>query len=243
VLHLGRTGPVQPGRPRGWQRAPPAAGDDFDGLGAHSLRRANINRRQEVGDPCIGAFNIGGRGKLEMASEHTFVELKPQNAPNLASTDPGFASLSPTLPAASCGAQLGERRRLALPMAQRAEGRRLPGAAGGCGRCAHVAQDRPVAARWTEGGHPVSSAQRGPDVRKRGGTQGAVPVPRTLGLAQASAPAPHVAPLAAGWYRGGRCPPSAPRGGRTIACSPPRFAEGGSITIDPGRDPRYDWRQ
>ncbi len=56
-----------------------AEGCDFQGLGPHSFRRANITWRQEVGGSAIEASKIAGHSDLEMTSEYTFVAPERQN--------------------------------------------------------------------------------------------------------------------------------------------------------------------
>ena len=54
-------------------------GCDFEGLGPHSFRRANITWRQQVGGSAIEASNIAGHSDLEMTGEYTFVTPDRQN--------------------------------------------------------------------------------------------------------------------------------------------------------------------
>lgn len=56
-----------------------AAGCDFEGLGPHSFRRANITWRQQVGGSAIEASKIAGHSDLEMTGEYTFVTAERQN--------------------------------------------------------------------------------------------------------------------------------------------------------------------
>jgi integrase len=56
-----------------------AEGCDFQGLGPHSFRRANITWRQEVGGSAIEASKIAGHADLEMTGEYTFVAPERQN--------------------------------------------------------------------------------------------------------------------------------------------------------------------
>ena len=60
-------------------QAAEAAGCDFPGLGPHSLRRANITWRQQVGGSAIKASKIAGHSDLEMTGEYTFVTPERQN--------------------------------------------------------------------------------------------------------------------------------------------------------------------
>jgi integrase len=60
-------------------QAAEAEGCDFEGLGPHSFRRANITWRQEVGGSAIEASKIAGHSKLEMTSQYTFVTPERQN--------------------------------------------------------------------------------------------------------------------------------------------------------------------
>lgn len=57
-----------------------AAGEacDFAGFGLHSLRRANITWRQEVGGSSIEASRIAGHASTRMTEEYTVVQLKRQ---------------------------------------------------------------------------------------------------------------------------------------------------------------------
>jgi integrase len=52
---------------------------DFEGLGPHSFRRANITWRQQVGGSAIEASKIAGHSDLEMTGEYTFVTAERQN--------------------------------------------------------------------------------------------------------------------------------------------------------------------
>ena len=54
-------------------------GLDFPGFGPHSLRRANITWRQEVGATAIEASRIAGHASTEITEEYTFVQLKRQD--------------------------------------------------------------------------------------------------------------------------------------------------------------------
>jgi len=56
-----------------------AEGCDFEGLGPHSFRRANITWRQQVGGSAIEASKIAGHSDLEMTGEYTFVTPERQN--------------------------------------------------------------------------------------------------------------------------------------------------------------------
>jgi integrase len=51
---------------------------DFLGLGPHSLRRANITWRQEVGASSIEASRIAGQSSTKITEEYTIVQLKRQ---------------------------------------------------------------------------------------------------------------------------------------------------------------------
>lgn len=55
-----------------------AAGRDFPGFGLHSLRRANITWRQEVGASAIEASKIAGHGSVAMTNDYTHVQLRRQ---------------------------------------------------------------------------------------------------------------------------------------------------------------------
>lgn len=59
-------------------RAAKAEGCDFAGLGPHSLRRANITWRQEVGGSSIEVSKIAGHANVRMTEEYTVVQLKRQ---------------------------------------------------------------------------------------------------------------------------------------------------------------------
>jgi integrase len=56
-----------------------AEGCDFEGLGPHSFRRANITWRQQVGGSAIEASKIAGHSDLQMTGEYTFVAPERQN--------------------------------------------------------------------------------------------------------------------------------------------------------------------
>jgi hypothetical protein len=60
-------------------QAAKAEGCDFEGLGQHSFRRANITWRQQVGGSAIEASKIAGHSDLEMTGEYTFVTAERQN--------------------------------------------------------------------------------------------------------------------------------------------------------------------
>jgi hypothetical protein len=51
---------------------------DFLGFGLHSLRRANITWRQEVGGSSIEASRIAGHASTKITEEYTVVQLKRQ---------------------------------------------------------------------------------------------------------------------------------------------------------------------
>lgn len=53
-------------------------GCDFPGLGPHSLRRANITWRQEVGGSSIETSQIAGHANTKMTEEYTVVQLRRQ---------------------------------------------------------------------------------------------------------------------------------------------------------------------
>lgn len=59
-------------------KAAVAVGCDFEGLGPHSFRRANITWRQEVGGSSIEASRIAGHATVRMTEEYTVVGLKRQ---------------------------------------------------------------------------------------------------------------------------------------------------------------------
>ncbi|MBI4459649.1 MAG: tyrosine-type recombinase/integrase, partial [Acidobacteria bacterium] len=54
------------------------AGHDFPGFGLHSLRRANITWRQEVGASSIEASKIAGHSSVNMTNDYTHVQLRRQ---------------------------------------------------------------------------------------------------------------------------------------------------------------------
>src|SRR5205085_7625958 len=54
-------------------------GCDFPGFGPHSVRRANITWRQQVGGSAIEASKIAGHSDLEMTGQYTFVAPERQN--------------------------------------------------------------------------------------------------------------------------------------------------------------------
>jgi integrase len=60
-------------------QAAEAEGCDFEGLGPHSFRRANITWRQQVGGSAIEASKIAGHSDLEMTGDYTFVTPERQN--------------------------------------------------------------------------------------------------------------------------------------------------------------------
>jgi integrase len=51
---------------------------DFPGFGPHSLRRANITRRQEVGGSSIETSQIAGHANTKMTEQYTVVALNRQ---------------------------------------------------------------------------------------------------------------------------------------------------------------------
>jgi integrase len=55
-----------------------AEGCDFEGLGPHSFRRANITWRQEVGGSSIEASKIAGHSTFRMTEDYTKVQLNRQ---------------------------------------------------------------------------------------------------------------------------------------------------------------------
>jgi len=72
----------QPRRDSGVRQALKAAaaleGLDFAGFGPHSLRRANITWRQEVGGSAIEASKIAGHANTKITEEYTIVQLRRQ---------------------------------------------------------------------------------------------------------------------------------------------------------------------
>jgi integrase len=61
------------------KKAASAEGCDFPGFGPHSLRRANITWRQEVGGSSIEASKIAGHANTKITEEYTIVQLKRQD--------------------------------------------------------------------------------------------------------------------------------------------------------------------
>ena len=60
------------------KKAAAAEGCDFLGLGPHSLRRANITWRQEVGGSSIETSQIAGHANTKITEEYTVVQLRRQ---------------------------------------------------------------------------------------------------------------------------------------------------------------------
>ncbi len=60
------------------KRAAADEGCDFPGLGPHSLRRANITWRQEVGASSIEASKIAGHSTVRMTEEYTKIQISRQ---------------------------------------------------------------------------------------------------------------------------------------------------------------------
>jgi integrase len=61
------------------KRAAVAEGCDFPGFGPHSLRRANITWRQEVGGSSIEASKIAGHANTKITEEYTVVQMRRQD--------------------------------------------------------------------------------------------------------------------------------------------------------------------
>jgi len=59
-------------------QAAKAEGCDFEGLGPHSFRRANITWRQQVGGSAIEASKIAGHADVDMTADYTFVDIERQ---------------------------------------------------------------------------------------------------------------------------------------------------------------------
>ena len=59
-------------------QAAKAEGCDFEGLGPHSFRRANITWRQQVGGSAIEASKIAGHSDVDMTADYTFVDIERQ---------------------------------------------------------------------------------------------------------------------------------------------------------------------
>jgi integrase len=60
------------------KQAAAAEGCDFPGFGPHTLRRANITWRQEVGGSSIEASQIAGHAHSKMTEGYTVVQLRRQ---------------------------------------------------------------------------------------------------------------------------------------------------------------------
>ena len=60
------------------KRAAKALDLDFPGFGPHSLRRANITWRQEVGGSSIEASKIAGHANTKITEEYTIVQMRRQ---------------------------------------------------------------------------------------------------------------------------------------------------------------------
>ena len=77
---------------------------DFPGFGLHSLRRANITWRQEVGGSSIEASRIAGHASTKMTEEYTVVQLNRQDEltrriqMKLAAVSPPHPVATPTQP-------------------------------------------------------------------------------------------------------------------------------------------------
>jgi integrase len=56
-----------------------AEGLDFPGFGPHSLRRANVTWRPEVGGSSIEASKIADHANRKITEEYTIVQLKRQD--------------------------------------------------------------------------------------------------------------------------------------------------------------------
>jgi integrase len=63
---------------RSAQKAAAAEGCDFPGLGPHSLRRANITWRQEVGGSSIETSQSAGHANTKITEAYTIVQLRRQ---------------------------------------------------------------------------------------------------------------------------------------------------------------------
>jgi integrase len=63
------------------KKAAAADGCDFPGFGPHSLRRANITWRQEVGGSSIETSQIAGHANTKITEEYTVVQLRRQEEP------------------------------------------------------------------------------------------------------------------------------------------------------------------
>jgi integrase len=61
------------------KRAAAAEGCDFEGLGPHSFRRANITWRQEEGGSSIEVSKIAGHSTVRMTEEYTKIQLTRQD--------------------------------------------------------------------------------------------------------------------------------------------------------------------
>ena len=85
-------------------QAAEAEGCDFEGLGPHSFRRANITWRQQVGGSAIEASKIAGHSDLEMTGEYTFVTAERQNELTRRIQEKLCAAAKPGVPAARASA-------------------------------------------------------------------------------------------------------------------------------------------
>ena len=124
---------------------------DFPGFGLHSLRRANITWRQEVGGSSIEASRIAGHASTKMTEEYTVVQLRRQEeltrriqekltqaAGRINGTEAGSASNSQTdqnclaldwPQSHECDRSIQEQRRRAMAKARRsakATGKKKP---------------------------------------------------------------------------------------------------------------------
>lgn len=61
------------------KKAAVAENCDFPGFGPHSLRRANITWRQEVGGSSIETSRIAGHANTKITEEYTIVQLRRQD--------------------------------------------------------------------------------------------------------------------------------------------------------------------
>ena len=60
------------------KKAAVTEGCNFEGLGPHSFRRANITWRQEVGGSSIEASKIAGHSTVRQTEDYTKVQLNRQ---------------------------------------------------------------------------------------------------------------------------------------------------------------------
>jgi integrase len=99
-------------------QAAEAEGCDFEGLGPHSFRRANITWRQQVGGSAIEASKIAGHSDLEMTGEYTFVTPERQNELTRRIQQKIAQAVPPTLANKATPKIIGEEQLLATTLLQ-----------------------------------------------------------------------------------------------------------------------------